>query len=107
MTHPRIATREAAWPSDADNYACEDSACIYTGCNNDMECQENGPYLCRDGPNGIPVCTTGCDSVTDCVVNGEAHNEDNYLCTDGACEYTGCLSDDECMVDGDQVCHQP
>jgi hypothetical protein len=26
--------------TDADNYACEDGACVYTGCNSDTECED-------------------------------------------------------------------
>jgi hypothetical protein len=34
-------------PNDADNYACPDGGCIYTGCNSDTECQALGNYVCR------------------------------------------------------------
>lgn len=32
---------------DADNYACEDGVCVYTGCNSTTECASIGPdYVC-------------------------------------------------------------
>ncbi len=32
--------------ADADNYSCEDNACVYTGCNSDAECADLGDYVC-------------------------------------------------------------
>jgi hypothetical protein len=47
----------------------------------------------------LPACTEGCQSVDECVEDLQAVDLDNWSCTDGACKYTGCLSDDECAAD--------
>lgn len=31
---------------DADNYACDEGICVYSGCNTDAECQSLGAYGC-------------------------------------------------------------
>ena len=31
---------------DSDNYRCEEGACVYTGCNDDTECEELGNFVC-------------------------------------------------------------
>lgn len=37
----------ASPPFDADNYACDDGVCVYTGCNSTTECTSIGPdYVC-------------------------------------------------------------
>jgi hypothetical protein len=45
----------------------------------------------------VPYCYLACGTAADCVVTKFPFaSEDNYRCNAGACEYTGCLSDDEC-----------
>lgn len=33
-------------PFDTDNYTCEDSVCVYQGCNDNAECQAVGDQIC-------------------------------------------------------------
>jgi len=87
-------------PYNEDNYACEDGACRYTGCNSDEECQAVATmesYTCRVVPPvEVAQCMPGCASVTDCDLGSAAYDQDNYDCEDGLCVYTGCNSDQEC-----------
>lgn len=84
-------------PFDADNYACEGGACVYTGCNSDQECEALvGDYICASIGGSIDVCAVACASAADCDLGQAAHDADNYSCEGGACVYTGCNSDREC-----------
>jgi hypothetical protein len=82
--------------ADADNFACNDGACLYTGCNTDAECEATFPgTLCRDiGP--FFFCVNSCNTTAHCAGSGPAHDADNYSCVDSVCDYTGCHSDAEC-----------
>ena len=33
---------------DADNYTCDEGACLYAGCNDTSECAALGDYVCAD-----------------------------------------------------------
>jgi hypothetical protein len=44
----------------------------------------------------LPACKKACVAVSDCTLGGAAFDDDNYSCTAGACDYTGCNSDGEC-----------
>lgn len=99
--------------TDEDNYACEDSVCTYTGCNNDGECQEayySQDYACADasyagGEGGYKTCVPTCSVAADCAMGVAAYDEDNYTCDGGKCKYTGCNDDTECQaMGGDLVC---
>ncbi len=61
-----------------------------------------------DGDEEIEVCIPACVTASDCVIGPpeSAFDEDNYLCEDGACRYTGCISDAECDLanNGNLVC---
>jgi hypothetical protein len=102
---------------DADNYRCEARTCVYAGCNDDSECTATfgAGYGCRvvpPPPAPIPVpyaarnCVRLCGTASDCATDGAAFSADNYACTGGACEWTGCRTDDECDASfaGDYVC---
>jgi len=95
---------------DSDNYRCDEGLCVYSGCNDDRECEETyrGAYTCRRTPQAVlPYCLQRCAGVADCAVDLPAFDADNYACEDGVCVYTGCRTDDECSVTmrGDYVCH--
>lgn len=94
---------------DADNYACEETRCRYTGCNDDAECQStfmNSDYLCRE-VSGLNTCVEGCAVEADCGTASAAFDADNYRCSAGHCEYQGCNDDAECastFLDARYVC---
>ncbi len=89
---------------DADNYSCEQGACLYTGCNSDAECQSLGKYVCHDF-SGTSFCALTCITASDCDYGGgAAYDADNYSCDSGVCVYTGCNSDAECKSLGNYVC---
>ncbi|NMB75864.1 MAG: hypothetical protein GYA21_12150 [Myxococcales bacterium] len=89
-------------PWDADNYACPDGTCVYTGCRSDTECQSvpgMSGYLCRRLADWtIAQCVMACQTAVDCAQSYPPWDADNYACTEGACEYLGCLSDEECQA---------
>ena len=89
------------WPPwDEDNYSCDNGACRYEGCLSDDECQAVAgmeSYVCVvDELTQVRTCTKSCSSVSDCVMASGPWDEDNYRCEAGACQYTGCNSDQEC-----------
>jgi hypothetical protein len=48
-------------------------------------------------PDPIPYCYIGCTSAGDCAdIETGAFGSNNYACTNGSCEYTGCGNDDAC-----------
>lgn len=84
---------------DADNYACKNGLCVYTGCNTDAECQQSmggKDYACTSS-NGLKSCHHTCATPADCATASAAFDADNYACASGVCTYTGCTSDDECQ----------
>jgi hypothetical protein len=110
-TSPSDCPLSAGLPdNDADNYACEDSVCIYLGCNDDDECEmARAGYVCRAWPSLGPiaasrtgrVCTASCTTPDDCdsmLAPGGAFDADNYDCVGGACIYAGCNTDEECAI---------
>lgn len=87
---------------DYDNYECTDVGyCKYLGCNDSDECFEthgSNDYSCLDD-QFLPVrtCQRTCQEAADCdSAAGDAFDEDNYLCQDTRCIYTGCNSTGEC-----------
>lgn len=44
----------------------------------------------------LPTCMEGCTTSADCDMGSSAYDADNYECRDGACEWTGCNSNEEC-----------
>lgn len=86
---------------DADNYACEGSACVYRGCNTDAECASSfsdSRYACRDTGGGIRTCNLRCAAASDCSTASPAFDADNYTCESNTCVYQGCNTDDECRA---------
>jgi hypothetical protein len=56
----------------------------------------------------VPTCLKTCSTPGDCAVGNVAYDADNYRCTGGLCEYTGCNSAQECSagVGAGYGCHQ-
>lgn len=96
--------------TDADNYECDDGRCRWLGCNSTPECTAafgTAGYVCAAVAGGLPTCVPACDVAGDCaLVGGGAYDADNYRCTGGACEWTGCNSTAECneLPGGPYVC---
>jgi hypothetical protein len=85
---------------DEDNYACTAGRCDYKGCLSDEECTDtfqSPGWACAAIP-GSPVkgCVETCATVADCAIPQPILDEDNYACTEGKCDYKGCLSTQEC-----------
>ncbi len=111
---PHPAVSDARF--DADNYACQGGACIYTGCSGDGECQQSLAatglsWVCRDLGNGYKGCASQCTTPADCVyLDGNVlFDADNYECVDGLCRHLGCQADAECAAayryaEADYVC---
>jgi len=100
---------------DADNYTCTNGGCEYAGCKTDAECEvtfSGQAYVCKaSGALSVAVCAKSCQTAADCSQGGtgSAFDGDNYTCTSGGCEYTGCNSDGECAAsfpNGTYVCSQ-
>jgi hypothetical protein len=81
-----------------DNYACENGACVYTGCNNEAECLAlAADYVCRAYPgNPYAGCVKACSVPEDCSMGVSGYDADNYSCDNGGCMYRGCNTDEEC-----------
>ena len=92
---------QAYAPWDADNWNCTNGTCAYRGCRSDAECQSvpgMSGYVCHrfDGQT-ISQCVRGCTQAAGCAQSYAPWDEDNYACTDGACDYLGCNTDAECQ----------
>ena len=90
-----------------ERYACEDGACRYLGCLGDEGCKlsYNDQYACKPPTDGgSPFrCRVPCATRSDCNPRGpldlDIHvDDDNWSCSDGACLYAGCKSDEECRT---------
>ena len=83
----------------ADNYACDQGICKYTGCTSTTECQNSfgatgKPYVCPDG-----YCQQACNQPADCALStGGAYGADRYQCTSNHCVWLGCNSDASCQT---------
>lgn len=85
---------------DASHYACDAGLCRWTGCQDDAECQatfSRTDYACRD-QGGLRTCVETCDAAGECGSGTAAFDGDNYACTGGVCQYTGCRDDAECAA---------
>ena len=95
--------------NDLDNWACEGGLCRWLGCHDDGECMSIG-FVCRENEDtGVKGCQPSCMTAADCVLGElESRSEDNWACEDGACRYTGCIGDQECIADGAEgsACHE-
>jgi hypothetical protein len=83
----------------SDHYLCKNNTCHWTGCASDNECQttfQDMTYVC-DLSLSLPGCVKSCASPNDCITpNTTLFDADNYACTNGTCEWTGCTTDTEC-----------
>lgn len=79
---------------DSDNYSCISGKCVYIGCLNDSECYttlQSTDYRCIPvdySGKKLNVCTTFCESDTDC---GSA-----YECRNSQCIMKKCENDEWC-----------
>ncbi|HUH03090.1 MAG TPA: hypothetical protein VML75_13935 [Kofleriaceae bacterium] len=98
--------------NDPDNYACTGGACVYQGCNSTQECIDtfmSTAYACGTVSGiSLPSCLQTCGGSADCATANVAYDADNYRCTSGLCEYTGCNSEQECAtgIGANYGCHQ-
>jgi hypothetical protein len=97
--------------SDADNVACDDGACRWTGCNNDAECRTSlstQAAVCEMAfGQMVPNCWYTCTTAADCARGpaGGTSDADNFACDGGKCRWLGCNSTAECQTpSGDQIC---
>lgn len=53
-----------------------------------------------DGPPPLSYCAWACDVAADCGMGmaGTIGDDDNYVCENGGCRWTGCNSDAECRT---------
>ncbi len=88
--------------NDGDNYDCTGGACVYHGCNSTQECVDTymtNAYACGNvGDLPFDTCLHTCTAASDCAIASPAYDADNYRCTGGLCDYTGCNSDQECVT---------
>lgn len=89
-----------------DNYTCDEQTCRYDGCKGDEECAISylsfpQNYHCQPFEQGPPRCVPTCTTADDCYLAdppGGAYGLDNWECTQGACRWLGCFSDEECDI---------
>lgn len=84
---------------DSDNYKCENSRCVYAGCNSDSECQNGGLNSMRCvpekyGEKTLSICVQNCTSPADCA--NAVYPAELYLCEDQLCKMKSCESDEWC-----------
>jgi hypothetical protein len=82
----------------ASHWSC-DGVCHYLGCQSVADCPTSGgqSYVCVSAPGSIPACIPACATPSDCVTAGvPIFQAANYACRAGLCQWTGCLSDQEC-----------
>jgi hypothetical protein len=94
---------------DTDNWACDGGKCRWTGCNSTAECQGafmSQGYVCAASGAGFDTCWPTCSAPADCATASPVFDADNYECTGGRCQWTGCNSTSECAAanGGDWVC---
>lgn len=76
-------------------FACQDNACVQTGCTSDRECAfitKNPRAVCKD-----EKCQSPCASDSDCS-SMDPMNASFQACVDGECKFVGCESDTECRA---------
>lgn len=75
-------------------HACQDNACVATGCKSDRECAfitKNTRAVCR-----ATKCQAPCDVDADCA--GDKTTKGFQVCDQGECAFVGCESDVECRA---------
>ncbi|NUP09078.1 MAG: hypothetical protein HOW73_23755 [Polyangiaceae bacterium] len=97
--------------ADADNWTCEDSVCVYLGCNSSTECQDtfqSPNYECTTLSGAtVPSCNLTCSAPPDCASPTPNADADNWACEDSSCVYLGCNSTAECqdsLMNANYVC---
>lgn len=84
---------------DEDNYECNNSFCVFKGCNSDAECAEGmnyaeGTWKCYELAGiSIKTCQLACTVDTDCSDSGK------YMCNDGRCVTKTCENDEWCGLE--------
>ncbi|HET8934130.1 MAG TPA: hypothetical protein VFN67_11845 [Polyangiales bacterium] len=76
-------------------YACQDNACVRTGCQSDRECAfitSNPRAKCTD-----KMCKTPCATDSDCSSMDPTSNSFE-ACVEGQCKFVGCETDTECRA---------
>jgi hypothetical protein len=87
-------------PADCGGPACVDGICEKPSCGSDGDCGEGRVCSPFAGETGVPECVVACTTSADCGdPTRPPYDEDNYACTDGACEWLGCRTDEECAAD--------
>jgi hypothetical protein len=77
---------------------CQDSACVYVGCQTDRECVLSAGNQGEQDPrlsvclidDGVGTCVFPCDIDAQCGPT--------EICVDSVCEYIGCETDTECKT---------
>jgi hypothetical protein len=77
----------------------------------DGSAPNDAPIDAVDLPDPLPTCVLTCTDATQCGSGppGGQYDDENQVCDDGVCRWTGCSSDDQCEVyygDPDMVCEQ-
>ncbi len=88
----------------ASNWTCDGGGCVWLGCGGDSECPMG--FVCRDSTQalfpeqtGVPGCVPECTVPADCDLGGGVlYDEDNYMCIEGGCAWSGCNSTAECSA---------
>ncbi len=115
--HPTCMTVADCAPSgspplyDADNYACNEGRCEWTGCNDNTECASafGASSTCVAQPGSTAKsCVQTCATAEDCITaESPIYDADNYACNNGICAWTGCNDTAECTdtyMSQDYVC---
>lgn len=78
---------------------CQDSACVYVGCQTDRECVLSLHGQNSDQDPRLSVCSM-VDGVGTCVFPCEidAQCAPTEICLDSICQYIGCETDTECKT---------
>lgn len=83
----------------AANYQCDRGACVWIGCLSEADCSSVPGTTCVATPGTtMRTCQRRCSTPSECASTSPAYDADNYACTSGICEYTGCNSTAECAA---------
>jgi hypothetical protein len=87
---------------DEDNWVCQNDLCVFTGCNNNLECEDAYPdddVACALYMEPA-VCFMSCAVPVDCVeedIPADLFDDAHWSCTNDACEHKGCADTQECQ----------
>ena len=83
---------------EADELACVNGGCLYTGCTSSDECSHLGTGLaCLSFGGAAAACVPLCNLASDCVsAYGGRYGADEFTCEQGGCRLWGCQSNTEC-----------